>query len=227
MIAGKRAVDGSLLPFSQLMRVDSEIPMSAQASFCVRPRSSRRRLMCSPSVVGSAKTWRGFKHLSRTWTHGKKATRKCPCGHAGSARCRCSPDQIARYRSKLSGPLLDRIDIVIEVPLLDHADMMGQPAGEPSEVVRARVERAWALQCERQRGPNSRLAAGHVDTLCAPDADGRALLAQALGRLNLSARGYHRILKVARTIADLAGAERVGAAHLAEAIQYRRGLDAR
>jgi magnesium chelatase family protein len=157
------------------------------------------------------------------------AMNPCPCGHAGSAngRCRCSPDQVARYRGKLSGPLLDRLDIIIEVPLLDHAEMFAQPAGESSEVVRGRVERAWARQRERQGEPNSRLAPGRVDALCAPDSEGRALLAHAIGRLNLSARGYHRILKVARTIADLAGAERVGPTHLAEAIHYRRGLDAR
>jgi len=155
------------------------------------------------------------------------AMNPCPCGHAGGARCRCSPDQIARYRSKLSGPLLDRMDIIIEVPLLDHAEMLAQPAGESSATVRERVERAWSLQRDRQGEPNSRLGARRVDTLCAPDREGRALLSHAIVRLNLSARGYHRILKVARTIADLAGAESVGAGHLAEAIQYRRGLDAR
>ncbi|MDT3672536.1 MAG: YifB family Mg chelatase-like AAA ATPase [Aromatoleum sp.] len=155
------------------------------------------------------------------------AMNPCPCGHAGSARCRCTPDQIARYRGKLSGPLLDRMDLVIEVPLLDHAEMLAQPAGEPSAAVRERVERARTAQRDRQGEPNSRLAAGRIDTLCAPDNEGRALLSHAMARLNLSARGYHRVLKVARTIADLAGAERVGAPHLAEAIQYRRGLDAR
>ncbi|WP_332675452.1 YifB family Mg chelatase-like AAA ATPase [Aromatoleum sp.] len=155
------------------------------------------------------------------------AMNPCPCGHAGSARCRCTPDQIARYRGKLSGPLLDRMDIIIEVPLLDHAEMLAQPAGEPSAAVRERVERVRAVQRDRQGEPNSRLAAGRIDALCAPDNEGRALLSHAIARLNLSARGYHRVLKVARTIADLAGAERVGAAHLAEAIQYRRGLDPR
>jgi len=155
------------------------------------------------------------------------AMNPCPCGYHGdpSGRCVCSAEQIRRYRSKLSGPLLDRMDIVIEVPLLAMAEMQALPTGESSATVRARVERAWARQLARQGGPNSRLDAGVIDRLCAPDPNGVALLAQAISRLGLSARAYHRVLKVARTIADLAGAERIGAAHLAEAIQYRRSLD--
>ncbi len=156
------------------------------------------------------------------------AMNPCPCGHLGDrrGRCRCSPDQVRRYRGKLSGPLLDRMDLVIEVPLLDPVEMQAQPAGESSACVRERVERAFAIQEERQGRANSRLGPGAVDRLCRPDREGEALIAQAIGRLGLSARAYHRILKVARTIADLAGAERVGAAHVAEAIQYRRGLEA-
>lgn len=156
------------------------------------------------------------------------AMNPCPCGNAGNPRvaCRCSPEQVSRYRARLSGPLLDRMDIMIEVPLLDHAELTSRPDGESSATVRERVERAWKVQRGRQGGANSQLPPGRVDALCAPDKPGRELLDHAIRRLNLSARGYHRILKVARTIADLAGAECVGAAHVAEAIQYRRGLDA-
>lgn len=153
----------------------------------------------------------------------------CPCGYAGHPRrsCNCTPDQIARYRGRLSGPLLDRIDLTIEVPALAYEDLAGAPPGEASATVRERVVRARAVQRERQAAPNARLEPGRVAELCAPDAAGAALLRQAMERLNLSARAYHRVLRVARTLADLAGAARPAAAHVAEAIQYRRGLDAR
>ncbi len=157
------------------------------------------------------------------------AMNPCPCGYAGHPRrsCSCSPDQVARYRRRLSGPLLDRVDLMVEVPALGVEELAAAPAGEPSAAVRARVERARQVQLARQGTVNARLEAGRVAALCAPDAAGAALLAQAIERLNLSARAYHRILRVARTLADLAGAERPAAAHVAEAIQYRRSLDAR
>jgi len=154
------------------------------------------------------------------------AMNPCPCGYHGApdGRCRCTPDQIARYRGKLSGPLLDRIDLLLEVPALPVADLHTAPAGEPSAAVRERVARAWAIQHARQRKPNARLAGAEIERWCQPDEAGQRLLATAIERLGLSARGYHRILKVARTIADMNEAHTIGPAHVAEAVQSRRGL---
>lgn len=154
------------------------------------------------------------------------AMNPCPCGYFGApgARCCCSAEQIRRYRGRLSGPLLDRMDVLIEVPLLDPAELQARVPGEASSAVRARVEAAWARQRARQGVPNGQLPPALVDRHCAPDEAGRALLGQAIERLRLSARGYHRILKLARTIADMSGVDTIGAAHVAEAIQYRRSL---
>ena len=152
------------------------------------------------------------------------AMNPCPCGYLGhhSGKCRCTPDQVARYRSRISGPLLDRIDLQIEVPALPETDLMRQSDGESSSAVRARVTAARARSLSRQQKPNARLGSREIDSFCAPDEKGQTLLKQAIARLGLSARAYHRILKVARTIADLGGAEAVGGNHVAEAIQYRR-----
>jgi magnesium chelatase family protein len=157
-------------------------------------------------------------------THGKKATRLCPCGFLGhySGKCHCTPDQVARYRRRISGPLLDRIDIHIEVPAVPPEDIAGRPEGEPSPSIRARVSAARERQLARQGKPNAQLSPREVGQHAMPDSQGEQLLKQAISRLALSARGYHRILKVARSIADLAGAARVLSAHVAEAIQYRR-----
>jgi magnesium chelatase family protein len=152
------------------------------------------------------------------------AMNPCPCGYLGhySGKCRCTPDQVARYRGKISGPLLDRIDIQIEVPAVPQDDLLRAASGEPSAAVRDRVGCAYRRQLDRQGKPNSQLAAKEIDRQCAPDTAGETLLKQAIVRLNLSARAYHRVLKLARTIADLAGADRVASSHIAEAIQYRR-----
>lgn len=154
------------------------------------------------------------------------AMNPCPCGYHGhpDGRCRCTPDQVARYRGKLSGPLLDRIDLILEVPALPVADLQHAPPGEASAPVRERVARCWAIQYARQHKPNAQLNSAEVDRWCQPDAAGAKLLASAIERLRLSARGYHRILKVARTIADMNESEAIGVAHVAEAVQSRRGL---
>jgi magnesium chelatase family protein len=148
----------------------------------------------------------------------------CPCGYLGhySGRCHCTPDQVARYRRKISGPLLDRIDIHMDVPAVAPDEMAARPEGASSTALRARVTAARETQLARQGKPNAQLATRDIDEFATPDAAGEQMLKQAISRLGLSARGYHRVLKIARTIADLAGAERVTSTHVAEAVQHRR-----
>jgi magnesium chelatase family protein len=155
------------------------------------------------------------------------AMNPCPCGHCGdrSGRCRCTPERIARYRGRVSGPLADRIDIKLEVPPPRESELVAPVAGESSEVIRARVEAAKQVQMSRQGKPNALLGTREIDRHCATDREGDQLLRHALARLLLSARAYHRVLRVARSIADLAGKSTIAAEHIAEAIQYRR-LDA-
>jgi len=152
------------------------------------------------------------------------AMNPCPCGYLGhyNGKCRCTPDQVARYRGKISGPLLDRIDIQIEVPAMPQDDLLKQADGEASAAIRARVDAARQHAVARQGKSNAQLSVTEIDALCAPDAQGEALLRTAITRFNLSARAYHRVLKVARSIADLARSERILSAHIAEAVQYRR-----
>jgi len=152
------------------------------------------------------------------------AMNPCPCGYAGdeSGRCHCSPDQIHRYRARVSGPLLDRIDLHVEVPRQQFARL---PPGETSAAVRDRVAAARRRQCERP-ALNARLNVAGVGEHCGLDARGEALLENACERLQLSARAHQRIIKVARTIADLDGADRIASRHLAEAIGFRQ-LDRR
>jgi magnesium chelatase family protein len=152
------------------------------------------------------------------------AMNPCPCGYLGhhNNKCRCTPDQVARYRAKISGPLLDRIDLHIEVPALKEDELTTKAGGEASELVRQRVEQARAKQLERQGKANDLLGSKEIEQFCAADEAGMALLKQAISKLNLSARAYHRILKVARSIADLTSETSIKPAHIAEAIQYRR-----
>jgi magnesium chelatase family protein len=155
------------------------------------------------------------------------AMNPCPCGHCGdrSGRCRCTPERIARYRGRISGPLADRIDIKLEVPAPREAELIAPVAGESSGTIKNRVEKAREAQLARQGKPNALLGTREIDRHCATDKDGDQLLRHALARLLLSARAYHRVLRVARSIADLAGKSAITAEHIAEAIQYRR-LDA-
>lgn len=154
------------------------------------------------------------------------AMNPCPCGHLGSPlrACRCTPDGVARYQGRLSGPLLDRIDLQVEVPAVAPEALEGAPDGEASAVVAARVAAARNRALQRQGVLNAALAGEALDQHAALDAAGAAFLRNAAARLGWSARGYHRVLRIARSIADLAGSEAIALPQLAEAIQYRRVL---
>lgn len=152
------------------------------------------------------------------------AMNPCPCGYLGhaSGRCRCTPDAIARYRARISGPLADRIDIKIEAPVPREVELLAAADGEPTRAIRERVIAARGLQVQRQGKPNALLGTLEIETHCATGVDVESLVKQAMVRLSLSARAYHRVLRVARSIADLGACEAIGTAHVAEAIQYRR-----
>jgi len=154
------------------------------------------------------------------------AMNPCPCGYLGHPvrACRCTVDAIRRYRDRVSGPLLDRIDLQIEVPALSDGEIASTAANETSASVRARVACSRDRQMARQGKANALLDGKAIDQHCSTDDRGAQLLRNATTRLGWSARAYHRVLKIARTIADLAGSEPVTAPHVAEAIGYRRGL---
>ena len=155
------------------------------------------------------------------------AMNPCPCGFAGDPQreCTCTPTAIARYQHRLSGPLLDRIDLHVEVPRVQYEKLIGTAPGEPSSTVRARVQVARERQRRRFAGTvlvsNADMGPGEVRRHCGTDDHTQALLKAAMQQLHLSARAYHRTLKLARTIADLAGSEAIAAVHAAEALQYR------
>ncbi len=155
------------------------------------------------------------------------AMNPCPCGYLGhqTRDCLCSQAQITRYQKRISGPLLDRIDIHLEVPQIDYEKLSTDRAGEASATIRQRVETARAKQLRRFEGTsmlsNADMSAREVQTYCKLDSSGETLMRAAMQRLRLSARSYHRVLKMARTISDLAGADGIESHHLAEALQYR------
>jgi magnesium chelatase family protein len=154
------------------------------------------------------------------------AMNPCPCGYLGhsNGKCRCTPDMVSRYQGKISGPLLDRIDMQIQVGALPHFDLLKIADGESSLLIQERVEKAYALQLMRQNKANNLLNTKEIDLYCQPDQAAEQLLRNAMTKLSWSARAYHRVLKVARTIADLHQTEQIGQTHVAEAIQYRRAL---
>jgi magnesium chelatase family protein len=155
------------------------------------------------------------------------AMNPCPCGWLGSGRaCRCSPEQVARYQGRISGPLLDRIDLHVEVPALSPSELLDAPPGEATATVQARCIAARTVALARQGDCNHALQGEQIDLHAALGEDAATFLRQAAGRLGWSARSTHRVLKVARTIADLAGSPGVEVLHVAEAVQYRRVLPA-
>jgi magnesium chelatase family protein len=158
------------------------------------------------------------------------AMNPCPCGYFGDPLkpCTCAPSAVTKYQKRISGPLLDRIDIHIEVPRLDYQKLSGDRLGESSAAIRARVESARQRQRERfakikatNLVANADMRVGEIRQFCKLEEASEGLIRAAMGQMNLSARGYHRVLKLARTIADLAGSEQIQALHLAEALQYR------
>jgi magnesium chelatase family protein len=156
------------------------------------------------------------------------AMNPCPCGWHGAQvagrACRCTPEQVARYQGRLSGPFLDRIDLQVAMSAVAPAELLAAPAGEASAVVAGRVAQARARQMARQDRANGLLGNAQLDAVCPLDDGGSRFLQHAAQRLGWSGRAMHRVLKVARTVADLAGAERIGIGHLAEAMQFRREL---
>jgi len=155
------------------------------------------------------------------------AMNPCPCGFYGDPTkcCSCTLPQLQKYRARLSGPLLDRLDIQVEVPAVRYQDLADRSPGEPSEGLRERVARARGVQVSRFQTRrlfcNAQMTTRDLRRFCVPDADGERLMEQAMAKLALSARAYTRILKVARTIADLDACEVISTPHVAEAIQYR------
>jgi magnesium chelatase family protein len=155
------------------------------------------------------------------------AMNPCPCGYLGDTKreCTCTHDRILKYRSRISGPILDRIDIHIEVPRIKHHELKKKSSEETSASIRERIERVRAMQRERYKElgfyTNADIPPKLIETFCTLGKEADDLLDMAVKELHLSARAYHRILKLGRTIADMSGSEGIGFEHISEAVQYR------
>lgn len=204
--------------------VSSWTPVLLASSFIVSPTFS---LALASTAPGQSPSGRCGSIFCTSFIVGGLVLHGCPCGYQGDQEkeCTCSPAQLQRYRSRLSGPLLDRIDICITVPRVRFEELAGEPAGESSAAVRQRVEGARAVQRERFRGTpvtcNAAMTGAQVRRFCGLTREAQRMLQAAFRQMALSARAYDRVLKVARTIADLEGAAAIGTAHIAEALQYR------
>jgi magnesium chelatase family protein len=154
------------------------------------------------------------------------AMNPCPCGYFGhrTIACRCTPDLVARYQDRISGPLLDRIDMRVEVSSFSEGELTAMPDGEPTRYIAERVRKAYDRAIARQGKANDQLAGAELEAVCRVDGPVKALMHAAAVRLGWSMRAYHRVLRVSRSIADLAGAVDIASEHVAEAIQYRRAL---
>ncbi len=156
------------------------------------------------------------------------AMNPCPCGYLGTSRCRCTPDQINRYRSKISGPLLDRIDLQVQVTAIDNQQLLNQnqqPTGESNQQIQQRICEARERQISRQGKTNSQLSSEELKTICPLSSEQRQLMDHAINRFGLSTRGFYRVLRVARSIADLATRDRVSSEDYQEALSYRLAAD--
>jgi hypothetical protein len=182
---------------------------------------TRCGIRISDASYGQANRTVEAQHRGDCYLHG------CPCGYSGDPRraCSCAPGAIRRYQKRISGPLLDRIDIHLDVPRIPHEQLTERRSGESSTTIRERVERARALQTRRFAGTsaltNADMGPKEMRQFAALDDAAETLLGTAVRQMALSPRAYHRVIKLARTIADLADAEQISTAHIAEALQYR------
>ncbi|HVQ06107.1 MAG TPA: ATP-binding protein, partial [Burkholderiaceae bacterium] len=198
-----------------------ELPEFARASL----EALREPLECGRITISRAARQAAFPARFQLVA----AMNPCPCGWLGAPaggkhRCRCTPDQVSRYQQKISGPLLDRIDMQVEVQAAAPSSMLAEAEGDASATVANRVAAARERQLQRQGVVNGELEPGQIDTHCALDAATTQFAEKAARQLGWTGRSLHRVIKLARTIADLAGSARIDSGHLAEAMQLRRGL---